>query len=278
MSTKIHTTVIRPYSKIVIKSHTAPQPKLVLPKAAEFLRDHDTEAFGVLQVGDREVSGDLFSLTREMLSAMGINPILYKPGCKIILMDEVDFRHCASKHNSDGAEALYPLILAGRKNELPLVLNKEEAFLTNKTRIIALSKESPLVTLVHEAMHDVYFGGCLRLGRRNDFINEMLKLYRDTINPRRTHDKQLHNFFQEAARRCRDPKVLERIGPNYFENQPLFDPEFQALAAECFAYAYEQVIDPERALIKNVPPIILQKMETLEIITTTKRHLAVVVA
>jgi hypothetical protein len=264
-----------------VKTRLNKQPPLhkpALPRAGEFLSAHDIKASGFFQVKGNTLFGEFYSVTPNILESLGINPSLHKPGCIVILMDEANFRRCAEADNSEGAMAIYPVVLDGKINELPQVLKGERAFLSDEARIIALPKNAPWVSFAHEVMHDIYFGGGIRLGKRNDFINEIIRLYRDTINPSRILNETLHYFFQQIARRCEDSDVLSRISPNYLDKKSLANPHVQAFVAECFAYAFEIILDSGEAGIKIVPLEILQKMEELGIFPELKPLQATIAA
>jgi hypothetical protein len=209
--------------------------------------------------GDRTIScgGENFPvqtyrLAQDDLKRLGINPEFYLFGLKISLMSKVDYlRFCAM--NGQTAEAIggfYPLGKSnGPVSEIDRVNDGTKHFLSRASRHMVLPDDFSSLALLHETLHDIYFGGALSVAQREIFCRSALAVAKTLVSQAAEPDERLI-FLKAIGQACASPYDIKEFGQLPSLDQPTR--EQRIFAGEVFTFAGERYLHgkgPELAVL-----------------------------
>lgn len=201
-------------------------------------------------------------VTEDLFDKLGIGKKFFRSGASIYLFDKQNYQEFSRLCGVEGVGGFYPLSINGDQDA---VFSGQADHLSAISRTIVLPEGYDNVTLTHELLHDVYFGGGLHVSDRRRFIGEVLHWYRLSKDPNYPHHQKNNQFYTDVARLCMEKYKLEDIPISYNLGRYTEEKEFQIFASECFAYAGEALLLPQDAKFKNIPQEIRDHLRFLRL-------------
>jgi hypothetical protein len=177
-------------------------------------------------------------------------------------MERDVLRSFAQACGTDAEGGFYPLSANGTNEE---VLRGERDYLPAGSRNMILPVDFSQISLEHEVAHDLFISGGITVGDRLDFIKNILASYRGSHDPQSPHLHKDQAFFARVAEDTKGRFDLSVLSTKYFGPSHWRERDFKVFAGECFAYACETVLHPERPMASLLPRQVFSTLRYLRI-------------
>jgi hypothetical protein len=226
--------------------------------------------FRTARCQDQRIAYEAVPLSVEHYTALGFNARHFRPGAQVILMKQEVFSRFSAACGASSAVGLYPLCPKekdGKENDLEAVLNGKLPVLPDRSRTIALPEDHSRLALVHEVLHDIFIGGGLPPEQRLEFTRQLSFWYKITLAKNNLpHQYKNRAFFEQVAEDCKQQYDLAEVPAEYYRGRPWRERDFKIFAGECFAYAGESMLLPEKAKFRQVPEPLVSFLKFVRVI------------
>jgi hypothetical protein len=229
------------------------------PSADSHIFDHPYNSQKIELDGER-FPVRTYHLSQKDYHRLGLNPAYYLAGLKASLVHRRDYeRFCAAARlKGERVGGAYPLTnrnVLVREEEL--VTTGVLDYLPPSSRQMVLPDNFSRGALLHQTLHDIYWGGAISPEGRKDFCRLMLLVTLHLINHSINEQKQSYPliFLQKVGLACNPPYDIMELGLSLDFDRPTR--EQKIYAGESFAFVGERYISDKKFGPAVLPPNIV---------------------